>query len=612
MWSGYCRGSGTRMKLVMVILLVIVAATSFMPGIFVTSHEEVRKKEGPPNIVILFADNLGYHDIEIFGAPTAKTPNVNRLASEGMQLGNWNSAAALCSPSRAALLTGKYPVRTGIYPATFEPDAVHGLLPDEPTLANHLSKEGYATAMVGKWHLGHRPEHLPTTHHGFDTWVGLPYHPSGGSTDGNICGSDTHSNMWLPLYENATISQQPVNLHTLAERYATVATSFIHDASSRNQPFFLYVPFSHVHQLCAPRQDLCQWADFSHTSRPEGEDGGGPASYVDAVEEMDWIAGQVLDALDSAGVANDTLVLFTSDNGPWVAQQASCAGSKGPFEGQWLKENVDSACTACPRHYTHDPTPEQPRRCTYATTSLPIQHYAVDGIHCGEDSGLGSTWEANLRMPALARWPNHIAPQTKSMALVSTLDVVPTIMKLVGQTTTHLGLDGMDISSVFFEKDDNNWDDEKRVLFFWRDGFSEGPLPPPAGRFDVTAVKLGRSLKAWFYTKSAHNNADPEVYHDPPLLFDVVNDPAESTPLDPTQYYETIQYIKQLVTEHKASVLVNHHGTLEYPTALTLDRDDKYIPCVNHETNCRTSAESQDSSNSFASDSIPQNLAEKK
>jgi arylsulfatase A-like enzyme len=295
-------------------------------SISANSAGSTRTKPGKPNIVILFADNLGYNDISLFGAPTAKTPNVDRIGIEGIKLNNWNSAASLCSASRAALLTGRYPVRTGIYPGVFKPDAVYGLLPNETTLANYLKEEGYATSIVGKWHLGHREPFLPTTHHGFDEWLGIPYHMSGGSIDNHTCIFDSDETMWLPLYEGVRIVQQPVRVHELAERYAARSDDFIRRHGAADTPFFLYMAFSHVHQLCAPRdlpeQQYCQWG------------ANGTASFTDAVEEMDWIAGRILTALDEAGVTNDTLILLTSDNGPWVAEQ-SCSGSKGPFEGRW-------------------------------------------------------------------------------------------------------------------------------------------------------------------------------------------------------------------------------------------------------------------------------------
>jgi arylsulfatase A len=314
----------------------------------------------PPNIVIMFADNLGYNDIgwfqqqhepqktpsqqlgETFAALSSNSPNIDRLAQQGKTFYNWNSAAHLCSASRAALLTGKYPVRTGVYPGVFHNDAQYGLMPEEVTLAEALQEAAnYSTSIVGKWHLGHRSSFLPT-HQGFDHWLGIPYHMSGGSIDNHTCHNSMGaaalnvSAVWLPLYQDATIVQQPVQVQDIATHYAATATQFIRDQTStsattpqtKKNPFFLYLAFSHVHQLCAPRDfvepETCQW------SKKEGTSG----RFETAVQEMDWVAGQVLQALEETGTVNNTIVIFTSDNGPWVAEQ-TCSGSKGPFHGQW-------------------------------------------------------------------------------------------------------------------------------------------------------------------------------------------------------------------------------------------------------------------------------------
>lgn len=181
-------------------------------------------------------------------------------------------------------------------------------------------------------------------------------------------------------------------------------------------------------------------------------------------------------------------------------------------------------------------------------------------------------------MPAVARWPGKIAAGTESMTLVSTLDVLPTVLSLLGKGSISKELDGIDISPVLFGQAANS-EDSDRVLFFWRDGFRDGPLGPPYGRFDVVAAKLGR-IKAWFSTKSAHYNNDVEVYHDPPLLFDTLADPAEAYPLDPNDYTELIDRIRSFVQHHKESV------GWTYPLALA--RDPAYIPCVDKETGCRT------------------------
>jgi arylsulfatase A-like enzyme len=237
------------------------------------------------------------------------------------------------------------------------------------------------------------------------------------------------------------------------------------------------------------------------------------------------------------------------------------------------------SCTACPLDYVSSPTADDPRHCI-----LPGTTQSAHGVHCGEDSGLGSMWEANLRMPALVRWPGRIGAGRKTDRLVSTLDVVPTILSIAGvneSTIEDLGMDGKDIAGILLGTNAALPHLQDRILFFWRDGFADGPLPAPFGRFDVVAAKVGR-IKAWFWTKSGHYNADPEVRHDPPLLFDTVSDPAEGLPLDPAQHGPLIERLVWAVAEHKRGVNWTHPGPL------TLDRDARYLPCANRTNRCRT------------------------
>ena len=564
-----------------ILVLATILAALVDTAVTETYDVDTLKPSTPkPNVVILFADNLAYSDLSSLGGPPGRTPNLDRLGQQGITFRHWNSAAHLCSASRATLLTGKYAVRTGVYPRVFANDAAYGLLPTEVNLAKYLQQEeGYATSLVGKWHLGHRPPYLPTKQ-GFDEWIGIPYHMSGGSLDDHICAYDGDQSWWLPLYENETIVEQPVKIQNLADRYATRATEFIERNMAENKPFFLYVAFSHVHQLCAPKagneQDTCQWAG-SHGPKT-ANNGGGTATFGDAVQEMDWIAGEVLKALDATGAASNTLVLFTSDNGPWLAEQ-SCAGSQGPWKGQWLAENVDSSCTACPHDYIPDPTKHRPRRCRLTETSSGTQQESayLDGVHCGQDVGLGSVWEANLRMPAFVRFPGKIKPNSVSKAVVSTLDVFPTVLSMLNASHPP-GLDGVDISPVLFGQEESY--NPSRVLYFWRDGFSDGPLPAPYGRMDVAAVKVG-FLKAWFWTKSAHYNDDPEVHHNPPLLFNIEDDPAEAHPLSPDDYQDFIETVQKHVAEHKKSI--------DWTFPLALAKDPSYRPCAQPDRHCRTS-----------------------
>ena len=290
---------------------------------------------------------------------------------------------------------------------------------------------------------------------------------------------------------------------------------------------------------------------------------------------QDWVLGGVLDALRDAGVEDETLVVFTSDNGPWTAER-SCSGSKGVFTASWLRDNVDPSCTACPSEYSADPLPGEPRRCVYPGTD-----YEIEGVPCGEDSGLGSAWEANVRMPGIVRWPGRVPAGAVSEELVSTLDVLPTVLGIVGGEIPE-AVDGVDVKDVFFGDKIAGSADSERPIFFWRDGFKEGPLPHPFGRFDVVAIKLGR-IKLWFYTKSSHYNADEEVHHDPPLIFDIFNDPGEALPLDPSEHVELINRARTLLKDHKDSV--------DWTSPLTLARDEKYLPCSNAENRCRTVAQ---------------------
>jgi arylsulfatase A-like enzyme len=184
-------------------------------------------------------------------------------------------------------------------------------------------------------------------------------------------------------------------------------------------------------------------------------------------------------------------------------------------------------------------------------------------------------------MPALARWPGKIAAGTETMTLVSTLDVLPTVLSLLGKDSISKELDGIDISAVLLGQELNS-EDIDRVLFFWRDGFRDGPLGPPYGRFDVVAAKVGR-IKVWFSTKSAHYNNDVEVSHDPPLLFDTFIDPAEAYPLDPNDFTELIDRVRSSVQQHKDSV--------DWTFPLASARDPAFIPCVDRETGCRTANE---------------------
>ena len=337
------------------------------------AQQETRSPD-KPNIVFIFCDDLGYGDLECYGSQI-HTPNLNRLASEGMRFSNFCSADPVCSPSRAALLTGRYPTRVGV-PRVFFPQDKGGLNLDETTLANLLKDRGYKTACVGKWHLGRPNEYMPTKR-GFDEYFGIPY-----------------SNDMTPrvLMRNLEVIEDPANLETLTQRYTKVATDFI--AGSKNDPFFLYMPHTFPH------------IPLAASSRFRGKSPLG--IFGDVVMELDWSVGEVVRTLREQGLEENTLIMFSSDNGPWYQ------GSPGKLRGR-----------------------------------------------------KNSTYEGGIREPFIARWPGRIPASKTSNALASMMDVFPTVAKLCGAQLPAKPLDGIDIWPLLTAQTDsiqrapllyfNNW-----------------------------------------------------------------------------------------------------------------------------------------------------------
>ena len=296
----------------------------------------------PPNVVLIFVDDLGYGDLGVYGNPSMRTPNLDRMATEGIKFTSFYSTASLCTPSRAALLTGRYPLRSGLVRVLF-PAEEFGIPETEVTLADLLRKRGYATACIGKWHLGDLPRYRPTRH-GFDYYYGLLY-----SND-----MDSRHLPKIPwayppsLWRNEEKIETPVTQETLTERYTTEAVNFI--TRNKRGPFFLYVPHSMVH-----------WP-WHASERFRGKSRYGP--YGDAVEEVDWSLGEILKALRAGGLDRNTLVIFTSDNGgpvrPGGSSNGMLRGGKGssweggfrePFVARWPEKipagmvSHEMACT---------------------------------------------------------------------------------------------------------------------------------------------------------------------------------------------------------------------------------------------------------------------------
>jgi arylsulfatase A len=330
-----------------------------------------REQQSPrrlPNIVIIYIDDMGYADIGPFGADYP-TPNLDQMAREGRTFTDFEVSSPVCSASRAALMTGAIHKRIGVSGA-FNPHAEVGLNPDETTLAKLVREQGYATAIYGKWHLGHHPKFLPTNQ-GFDEYFGIPYsndmwpqHLQYYQVDPvRDARKKTFPN--LPLFKNTTVFNPSLtgeDQALLTRWYTERAVDFID--RNKDAPFFLYVPHSMVHiPLFASDEFL-------------GKSGAG--LYGDVVMELDWSVGEILTALRRNGIAEDTLVVFTSDNGPWLSF-GNHAGSSGPFR-----------------------------------------------------EGKGTTFEGGHRVPTVFWWPGHVPAGTTTDVLAATIDILPTVAALIG------------------------------------------------------------------------------------------------------------------------------------------------------------------------------------
>lgn len=343
-----------------------------------------------PNIVIIFADDLGYGDLGCYGHPNIRTPNLDRMAAEGMRFTEFYSAAEVCTPSRAALLTGRYPIRSGMCHDQFRVlrGRSLGQLPDsEITLAEALKARGYTTGAIGKWHLG-VPQFNPGGHphrHGFDFYFGLPHSndmdPTPVAPKGAGRLAEQKAEWWnAPLYRDEQIIERPADQTTLTRRYTAEAVKFIQ--ANKARPFFLYFPHTFPHTPLFASKDF-----LGRSAR---------GIYGDVVEELDASVGKVLDSLRLEKLAENTLVFFTSDNGPWLIMNQQ-GGSAGLLR-----------------------------------------------------DGKGSTWEGGMRVPGIAWWPGKIKP-TVQRTMACTMDLFTTSLKLAGAAVpADRPIDGLDIRPLLF------------------------------------------------------------------------------------------------------------------------------------------------------------------
>lgn len=342
-----------------------------------------------PNFIVIFCDDLGYGDLGCYGSTKNRTPRIDQLAKEGMRFTDFYSSSPVCTPSRASLLTGCYPRRIGMHEAETDhwvliPRNRRGLHPDEITIPEHLESAGYVSTCIGKWHLGDQPEHLPTAH-GFHSYYGIPY--------SNDMQQEKRGDPPLPLVDGETVIEAPADQSTLTKRYTEKAIEFIE--ANQEKPFFLYLPhtFPHLPLFASP-----DFLDKSANGR-----------YGDSVEEIDWSTGEILDCLERLGLSNDTLVIFTSDNG----SNGRNGGSNAPLAG--IK---------------------------------------------------GSTMEGGMRVPMIVRFPGKVAPESVCSELTTTMDLLPTFGQLAGVAMHDRKIDGYDITPLLFSEADAKSPYE--ALFYYR------------------------------------------------------------------------------------------------------------------------------------------------
>jgi arylsulfatase A-like enzyme len=435
----------------------------------------------PPNVVLVLCDDLGWGDLGSFGNPMIRTPRIDRLASEGQKWTNFYVGESVCTPSRAALLTGRLPIRSGMNPMddvrrVLYPDSADGLPASEITIAELLKARGYATTAIGKWHLGHLPPFLPMAH-GFDDYFGIPYSndmdmlpipgASIGGEDPKKRGRmmDPKPEYWnVPLMRGEKVTERPADQTTITKRYTEEAVRFIQQNAAR--PFFLYL----AHTM--PHMPLFTAPAFAGKS-PRGR-------YGDVIEELDWSVGEVIDTLAKLKLDRQTLVIFSSDNGPWSLFDEQ-GGSAGPLRG-----------------------------------------------------AKGATFEGGMRVPTIFWWPGTIRPAVVT-DIGATLDLLPTLAALAGAPLPKgRVLDGYDLGAVLRAEAPS----PRQDVFYYR-----GPK--------LYALRHG-PWKAHFFTKSEYG-PDPEIAHNPPLLFHLGQDPGEKYDVA-SRHPEAIQELRRIAAEHAKTV----------------------------------------------------------
>jgi arylsulfatase A len=446
--------------------------------------ETGNEKSSQPNFVVIFADDLGYGDLGVFGHPTIKTPHLDKMAYEGQKWTSFYVAAPVCTPSRAGLLTGRLPIRSGMCSdkrRVLFPDSNGGLPQSEITIARALKGNGYQTAAIGKWHLGHKSPHLPTDH-GFDSYFGIPYSNDMDKVEKTnhftLAENERYQAYNVPLMRDKEIVERPADQRTITKRYTEEAVSKI--KSLKDEPFFVYL----AHSL--PHIPLFRSEEFKETSAA--------GFYGDVIEEIDWSVGQILKTLKEEGLDENTLVVFTSDNGPWH---------------------------------------------TFKT------HGGTAGLLRGAKGG---TFEGGMREPTVFRWPGKLKPGVV-MDMATTMDLLPTFCQLSGTELPNNRIyDGYDISPLLL----GTGKSERDVVFYYR---GEQVYAIRKGDYKahfITQNEYG-SQTAHPITDPPTEIKNTAETRDVPLLYNVNIDPSEKFNIA-EEHPEVIAEIRKVMEKHKAGV----------------------------------------------------------
>lgn len=456
---------------------------SLLTGLFVSSVPAIGQslpKPQTPNVVLIFMDDMGYGDLSCYGALQYKTPNLDKLASQGVRFTNFVSAQAVCSASRAGILTGCYPNRVGISGALM-PDAKIGLNPAEETIPEVLKKRNYKTAAIGKWHLGHLREFLPLQQ-GFDEYLGLPYSNDMWPVnyDGKPASAEKIDRKFnyppLPLIDGnekvreiKTLDDQSELTTLCTER----AVRFI--SQHKKEPFFLYMAHSMPH------------VPLAVSSKFKGKSQQG--MYGDVLMEIDWSVGEILKTLEKNGLDKNTLVIFTSDNGPWL-NFGNHAGSTG-----------------------------------------------------GLREGKGASFEGGQRVPCLMKWPGHIAPGTVCNKLASTIDILPTLASITQAPLPEKKIDGVNILPLMLG--DENANPRETFLYYYRKNSLEAVRK---GDWKLVFAHPGRTYIGFRPGADGFPGSVNENFQHEEGLYDLRRDPGER--YDVKEYYpEVVAELKKIAEE---------------------------------------------------------------